>query len=124
MATPAFIDRLNVATSAFVQNMESKGGVNYAFSEALIVVDFDNAAIAEPEEGDVVVATANIVVKKVGLTPLKPQSFVASRTSIEVANEDYDSQFVEVFTNKNRQPNFSAQSAIVIEPAPQRVFWS
>lgn len=124
MATPAFIDRLNVQTSTFVENVESKGGVNYAFSEALIVVDFDNAAIAEPEAGDVVVASANIVVKKVGLTPLKPLSLAASRAFIEVQNENYDSQFVEVFTNKNRQPNFSAQSAIVVEPAPQRVFWS
>ena len=124
MPTPAFIDRLNVQTTTFVNNADARGGVNYAYGDAAMPVGFDPSAIAEPDAGAVVLANTNIVVRETTLSILKPTSFVAVNAALFVNNIDYTSQFVGVYLNLNRQPDFSAQSAIVVEPAPQVVFWS
>lgn len=125
MATiPNFVDRVVNTASISVSNIEPKGGYSLLHNDAAITVGLDSSFVAEPDAGFIVVANANTVVKNANYSIQSPTSYKSSAAIMLVSNTDYNSQFVEVYLDSKRAANFSSESVLVVEPQPQRVFWS
>ena len=121
---PNFVDRVVNTASISVSNIEPKGGYSLLHNDAAITVTLDASFVAEPDAGFVVVANANTVVKTANYSIQSPTSYKSSAAIMLVSNTDYTSQFVEVYLDSKRAANFNSESVIVVEPQPQRVFWS